>query len=594
MPIQENNKFLQEKRPPFLSGGVNSLLEKIKIQSRPDEDLKLIRRAYEFAAQAHQGQKRKSGEPYIVHPVATALNLAEMQLDAKTIAAALLHDVCEDTKYTVEDIKMGFGEEIAFLVNGVTKLDKIRYRGTERTAESLRKMFLAIAEDIRIVLLKLVDRLHNMETLEHVSPEKQRRIALETLDIYAPLAYRLGIKDLSGKLEDLAFPFVYPKEYEWLMKTTKEKYEEWDAYVKKIKPILSEELAREGIKFLDIHARAKHYYSLYKKLLKYDMDILKVTDLVALRVIVPTIEDCYATLGVIHKLWRPIPGKIKDFIALPKPNGYRSLHTTVFGPDERMTEIQMRTPEMHEEAEFGIAAHWAYAEFKRAKTEHYARKKLSFVDQKNFSWITQLREWQKEFEKPDEFLESLKIDFFKNRIFVLTPKGDAFDLPEGATPVDFAYHVHSDIGNAAVGAKINGKMVSLDYRLKNGDVVNILTQKNKKPSSDWLQFVKSAQARKKISSVLKKKREEEFFEKNRDEMVELNLTIKDRVGLLKDVTGVLARQKVNIKKVVTDTKNQTWATLTIHAPFRKKADIERAMVKLKEVKGVEEVGYKLL
>ncbi len=357
---------------------------------------------------------------------------------------------------------------------------------------------------------------------------------------------------------------------------------------------MAEELTREGVRFLDIHARAKHYYSLYKKLLKYDMDISKINDVSALRVIVPTIEDCYATLGVIHKLWRPLPGKIKDYIALPKPNGYRSLHTTVFGPEERPVEIQMRTPEMHEEAEHGIAAHWAYSEFKRHNTPGYSKAQTSFLNQKQFAWIGQLREWQNDFENPNEFLESLKIDFFKNRIFVLTPKGDVFDLPEGATPVDFAYHVHTDIGNAAVGAKINGKMVSLDYQLKNGDVVNILTQKNKKPSRDWLNFVKSAQARKKISSVLKKKLEEEFFEKNREEMVELNLTIKDRVGLLKDVTGVLARQKVNIKKVVTDTKNQTWATLTIHAPFRKRADIERAMVKLKEVKGVEEVGYKLL
>ena len=573
---------------------VGALLEKIKIQARPDEDLELIKKAYEFALKAHEGQKRKSGEPYIVHPLSTAARLTEFKMDANTIAAALLHDVVEDTKHTIKDVKEAFGDEIAFLVEGVTKLDKIRYKGTERTAESLRKMFLAIGEDVRIVLLKLVDRWHNMETLEHVAPEKRRRIALETLEIYAPLAYRLGMNELSGKLEDLAFPFVYPQEYDWLLKTTKEHYEDWDIYVKRVKPLLAEELAREGVRFLDIHARAKHYYSLYKKLLKYDMDISKINDVSALRVIVPTIEDCYATLGVIHKLWRPLPGKIKDYIALPKPNGYRSLHTTVFGPEERPVEIQMRTPEMHEEAEHGIAAHWAYSEFKRHNTPGYSKAQTSFLNQKQFAWIGQLREWQNDFENPNEFLESLKIDFFKNRIFVLTPKGDVFDLPEGATPVDFAYHVHTDIGNAAVGAKINGKMVSLDYQLKNGDVVNILTQKNKKPSRDWLNFVKSAQARKKISSVLKKKLEEEFFEKNREEMVELNLTIKDRVGLLKDVTGVLARQKVNIKKVVTDTKNQTWATLTIHAPFRKRADIERAMVKLKEVKGVEEVGYKLL
>ena len=288
---------------------VNSLLEKIKIQSRPESDLALIKEAYEYASRAHQGQKRKSGEAYIVHPLATALRLAEFRLDAQTIAAALLHDVCEDTKCTAEDIRKKFGAEIAFLVEGVTKLDKIRYKGTERSAESLRKMFLAIGEDIRIVLLKLVDRWHNMETLSHVAPEKQKRIALETLEVYAPLAYRLGMKELSGTLEDLAFPYLYPKEYDWLLKTTREKYQDWENYVKKIKPLLAEELAKEKIGFLDIHARAKHYYSLYKKLLKYDMDISKVTDIVALRIIVPSIEDCYATLGATHKLWGPFAGK---------------------------------------------------------------------------------------------------------------------------------------------------------------------------------------------------------------------------------------------------------------------------------------------
>lgn len=594
MSIQENNKFLQHEHSPFLSNGVNSLLEKVKTQSRPDEDLELIKKAYNFAAKAHGTQKRKSGEPYIVHPLATAMRLAEMRLDAKTIAAALLHDVCEDTSCSVDTIKKNFGEEISFLVEGVTKLDKIRYRGTERTAESLRKMFLAIGEDIRIVLLKLTDRLHNMETLKHVAQEKQRRIALETLDIYAPLAYRLGMKDISGKLEDLAFPYVYPKEYEWLMKTTREKYEEWEAYVKKIKPLLAEELTKEKIKFLDIHARAKHYYSLYKKLLKYDMDVGKVTDLVALRVVIPSIEDCYAALGIVHKLWRPLPGKIKDYIALPKPNGYRSLHTTVFGPDDKPIEIQMRTPEMHEEAEYGIAAHWAYSDFKREKTDHYSKEKSSFANHKQYSWIQQMREWQKEFEKPDEFLESLKIDFFKNRIFVLTPKGDAFDLPEGATPVDFAYHIHSDVGNMAVGAKVNGRMVALRHKLQNGDVVEILTQKNKKPSSDWLGFIKSAQARKKVSAVLKRGREEKVFEKRGGELVELRLTIKDRVGLLRDVTRTLADQKVNIKSVDTDTKNQTFASLNIRAPFKNRKQLEGMRVKLKEVKGVEEVGYKLL
>lgn len=574
---------------------VQTLMEKIKMQMRTEEDLSLIQRAYEFATEAHRGQTRKSGEPYITHPLATAMELVDMRLDSSTIAAALLHDVCEDTHRGPMDIQKEFGEEIAFLVAGVTKLDKIRYRGTERSAESLRKMFLAIGEDIRVVLLKLVDRFHNMQTLSHLPPEKQKRIALETLEIYAPLAYRLGMADLSGKLEDLTFPYVYPSEHEWLIKEAKETYEDWKQYVEKIRPVLNEELSHEKIPFVAINARAKHYYSLYKKLLRYGMDIGKITDIVALRVVVPTVEDCYATLGVIHKLWKPLPGRIKDYIALPKPNGYRSLHTTVIGPEDRPVEIQIRTQEMHGEAEYGIAAHWAYSEMKRHDTKAYAGGRHSHINTKQYAWIEQLREWQKEFEKPEEFLDALKIDFFKDRIFVLTPKGDAFDLPEGSTPIDFAYHVHTDIGNSAVGAKIGGKMVSLDYRLQNGDVVEILRQKNKKPSRDWLQMVKSAQARKRISSFLKHSEEEKKFEKRGGEAVEFNLTIRDRVGLLRDVTHILAKHKINIKKVDTDTKNQKWASLLIHAEgFKNKTEVEKMVVRLKQIKGVEEAGYKLL
>lgn len=573
---------------------VNVIRNIIEEQKRPSEDRALIERAYAFAERAHRGQKRKSGEAYISHPLATAKRILEMRLDTTTVAAALLHDVCEDTTHTVEDIKKEFGEEIALLVEGVTKLDKIRYKGTERSAESLRKMFLAIAEDIRIVLLKLVDRLHNMETLKHLPIEKQQRIALETLELYAPLSYRLGMKELSGDLEDLAFPYVYPKEYEWLIRTTKDIYKNLDEYLKTLKPILAHALEEEDIRIIDIHARAKHYYSLYKKLLKYDMDLGKITDIVALRVIVSSIEDCYNTLGLIHKLWRPMPGKIKDYIALSKPNGYRSLHTTVFGPDNRPVEFQMRTPEMHEEAEQGIAAHWAYSETKRKDTKAYAEERASVMNKKQYAWIGQLREWQKEFKKPDEFLESLKIDFFKHRIFVLTPKGDVFDLPEGATPVDFAYQIHTAIGNMTTGARVNGKMVALNDQLKNGDVVEIITQKNKKPAADWLQFVKTGHARKSVSSILKKTSEEKRFEKRGGEQVELRLTVQNRIGLLRDVTNVLARQKINVKSVITDTKHRAWPLLIIQAPFKNRKELEQTMVQLKRVKGVEEVGYKLL
>lgn len=573
---------------------VNLLLEAAKNQERPKEERALIEQAFLFAERAHKGQKRKSGEPYITHPLATASRILEMRLDSAAVAAALLHDVCEDTDISSENIRESFGDEIAFLVEGVTKLDKIRYRGTERSAESLRKMFLAIAEDVRIVLLKLVDRQHNMETLKFLPPEKQKRIAIETLDIYAPLAYRLGMTELSGDLEDLAFPYVYPQEYEWLVRTTKEQYKNLDEYLKTLKPILAEALIKEKIGFLDIHARAKHFYSLYKKLLKYDMDLAKITDIVALRVILPSIEDCYGTLGVVHKLWRPLPGKIKDYIALPKPNGYRSLHTTVFGPDERAVEFQMRTREMHEEAEKGIAAHWSYSELKRGNTKEYVKANTALMHKKQYAWIGQLREWQKEFDKPDEFLESLKIDFFKNRIFVLTPKGDVFDLPDGATPVDFAYHVHTSIGHAATGARVNGKMVALNYQLKNGDVVEIITQKNKKPSLDWLQFVKTGHARKSVSSVLKKFSEEKKFEKRGGELTELRLTVKDRIGLLRDITNILAKQKINMKSVTTDAKYRAYPIIVIQAPFKSRKELEQTMVRLKEIKGIEEVSYKLL
>lgn len=574
---------------------VNTLFNKLAEQKRPEKDVALIKKAYEAAAQAHAGQKRKSGDPFITHPLATATRLAEMHLDSKTVVAALLHDICEDGGYKKEKIKELFDEEVAFLVEGVTKLDKIRYRGSERSAESLRKMFLAIGEDIRIVLLKLVDRLHNMETLQYLPSEKQKRIARETLDIYAPLAYRLGMSRLSAKLEDLSFPYVYPEEHSWLLRTTKEKYETWGKYLDRIKPILASELLKENVKFLNLDARVKHYYSLYRKLLKYDMDLAKITDIAALRIVLTTTEDCYGALGVIHKLWPPVPGKIKDYIALPKPNGYRSLHTTVFGPEKNLVEIQLRTKEMHEEAEHGIAAHWAYAEFKRDRGASYASGKPSFANHKQFAWIKQIKEWQKEIENPDEFLESLKIDFFKDRIFVLTPKGDVVDLPEGATPIDFAYHIHTDVGGMTTGAKVNGKMVPLDHALEVGDVVEILTQKGRKPNQDWLRFAKSAQARKKIIATIKKIQEEKLFEKRRGENAEFKLITRDRIGLLRDVSNVFARNKINLKSVVTDHKTgRLHPGILIHASFKNRKELEQTMVKLKEVRGVKEVRYKLL
>mgnify|MGYP001562413685 CR=1 FL=1 len=473
------------------------LIQNIKSSKRfTEEGIAFIQKAGEFAESAHAGEKRMSGEPYSTHCFHTAETLALWNLDERTIAAGLLHDTYEDTGVTLPALGKQFGKDIAFLVEGVSKLGKIKYGGGEKNTENMRKMFLAMAEDVRVVLIKLADRLHNIRTLEYLKPEKQKRIALETIEIYAPIALRLGMGELKGELEDLSFPYVYPKEYESLLKTLSSKYSDVKKYLEKVKPTIEQELEKEGIKQVEINARAKHYYSLYRKLQKNDMNFDAIYDIIALRIIVGTVEECYAVLGMIHKLWRPLPGRIKDYIALPKPNGYQSLHTTVFCLDGHITEFQIRTRKMHEEAENGIAAHWAYA-------EHGKPRDGVAVDPKKFSWIATIREWQKDvLGEGDDFLESLKIDYFKDRIFVLTPKGDVVNLPEGSTPIDFAYDIHSDIGNHCFGAKVNGKMLHLDGKLKSGDVVEILTQKNKKPSPSWLEFARTSYAKAKIRQAL--------------------------------------------------------------------------------------------
>lgn len=481
-----------------------NIIQKI-LRTAPDQ--KLASKALDFARAAHAGQKRRSGEDYINHPIKVAETLRQMGMDQQTIAAGFLHDVVDDTNKTLEDIEKEFGKEIAFLVAGVSKLGKLRYPMTdleiktmeERVeepidprAENLRKMFFAMGEDLRVVLIKLADRLHNMETLESLPAEKQKRIALETLEIFVPLADRLGIGDTRIKLQDLAFPYLYPKEYDWLTINLRERYEQRKSYAQAVQPVLKHLIAQEGIKILDMHSRAKSYWSLYQKLIRNEMNIDKIYDLVALRIIVKDVVSCYKVLGVIHKHWRPLPQKIQDFIALPRPNGYQGLHTTVFCLEGKLTEFQIKTKEMHEEAENGICAHWAY------------KQGIDLVSQKNkFSWVAQLKDWQKGVQKSKEFLETLKIDFFKNRIFVFTPKGDVIDLPEGATPVDFAYSVHTDIGNKCAGAKINGKIIALSNILKNGDVVEIIVGKNKKPSRDWLEFAKTSIARSHIKDFLK-------------------------------------------------------------------------------------------
>jgi len=479
------------------------LQEIIENSSHP----KLIEKAFEFAQEAHQGQKRFSGEDYILHPLNVARILSKMRLDAKTVAAGFLHDVPDDTEKTLEDIEEKFGKEVAFLVAGVSKLGELRYpkeelevkslasrvkKPLDLRAENLRKVFFAMAEDLRVVLIKLADRLDNMKTLGALPPEKQQRIALETLEIFAPLANRLSMGDMKGQLEDLAFPYLYPKEYEWLQNNVNEKYEERYKHLEKVKPLLIEILKGANIKPIDVHSRPKHYWSLYQKLLRCDMDFDRIYDLIALKIIVDDVKTCYETLGAIHNSWKPLPGRIKDYIAAPKPNGYQALHTTVFCFVGKIIEIQVKTKKMHEEAEYGIAAHWAVKERVNLRTQT-----------KKFAWVQQLRDWQIKILGSKEFLEGLKIDFLKNRIFIFTPKGDVIDLPEGACPIDFAYAVHSDIGNQCSGAKVNGKMTQLSQPLKNGDVVEIVVDKHKKPSRDWLKFVKTSLARSRIKNFLK-------------------------------------------------------------------------------------------
>lgn len=482
---------------------IEDLLNKIKSYN-PDANLEIVKRSYFYSLKAHKGQFRASGEEYIIHPIAVANLLADLKLSSTTVAAGFLHDVAEDTDFKLAAIKKEFGPEIAFLVDGVSKLRKIRYHGAETQVENLRKLFLAMAKDIRVALIKFCDRIHNLETLDHLPIEKRRRIALESAEIYAPLANRLGVGVIRTKLEDLSFPYIFPNEYKELMARVKDKYEKRLKYLEKIKPIIEKELKKEKIQNFQIDCRAKGYFSLYKKLTKYDNTLEKVYDLAALRIIVDDVEDCYKVLGMIHRLWHPIPGKMKDYIALPKPNGYKSLHTTVICADGKITEIQIRTFKMHSEAEFGIAAHWYYSEQKGLKA--YIKKKISSPPEKELPWIGQLKNWLEKSKNLalEQYLESLKIDFLNNRIFVLTPRGDVIDLPEKATPIDFAYAIHGEVGARCAGAKVNGKMIALSGSLENGDVVSIITDKNKKPSEDWLRIVKTNFAKNQIKKFLKK------------------------------------------------------------------------------------------
>jgi GTP pyrophosphokinase len=467
------------------------LLEQVR-EIRPNEDFTPLKEAYAFAEKRHAGQRRVSGEPYMTHPVEVAHILATMRMDMISLQTGLLHDVVEDTSATVEEVRKKFGPEVARCVDGVTKLAKFDFFSAEdRQAESFRKMLLAMVSDIRVIIVKLADRLHNMRTLSSLSPERQERIARETLEIYAPIAHRLGMGKVRGELEDLAFRYMDPPAWAEISKVIDEKREEHEQFLAQIKRTIESELRREGIP-ARIEARLKRAYSVYQKLKRQKIMIDEVYDLTAIRIITDSVKNCYAALGVIHNEWRPIPGRIKDFIAIPRPNLYQSLHTSVVGPEGRHFEVQIRTEEMHRVAEEGIAAHWKYKEGKKGPAE----------DDQRIAWLRHLVEWQQDMPDPGEFMSTLKVDLYPEEVYTFTPRGRVIVLPRGATPIDFAYAIHSDVGSTCVGAKVNGRIVPLRYVLKNGDAVEILTQPGHQPSKDWLSLVKTSRARNKIKHII--------------------------------------------------------------------------------------------
>ncbi|OPX48358.1 RelA/SpoT family protein [Clostridium thermobutyricum] len=472
-------------------------------------DIEKVKKAYEFAEKAHENQMRASGEPYITHPIDVAVILAELGMDTDTIIAGLLHDVIEDTEYTYDQVKDLFGEEVTNLVDGVTKLGKIKYKTKEeQQADNVRKMLLAMAKDIRVIIIKLADRLHNLRTLKYMSKEKRKIKAKETLEIYAPLAHRLGMSKIKWELEDISFRYLHEEEYYDLVAKIAEKRIEREEYIASIVEDLGNNLENAGID-ADIDGRPKHFYSIYRKMVKKNKNIEQIFDLTAIRVLVNSVKDCYGVLGIVHTIYKPIPGRFKDYIAMPKPNMYQSLHTTVIGPQGKTFEIQIRTFEMHKTAEYGIAAHWKYKEGSEEKKEMNFETKLA--------WLRDILEWQKETSDAEEFMEGFKIDLFSDEVFVFTPKGVVINLPSGSTPIDFAYRIHTDVGNRCVGAKVNGKIVPLDYNLRTGEIVEIITSKVANgPKMDWLNIAKSNQAKSKIRQWFKRAKREENISVGRD------------------------------------------------------------------------------
>ncbi|MTV49717.1 RelA/SpoT family protein [Heliobacillus mobilis] len=497
---------------------LGQLLKRVQSYTQAESDLEFVRRAFQYADVAHTGQLRKSGEPYIYHPLAVAFILADLELDMATIAAGLLHDVVEDTPITLEELEKEFGPEVALLVDGVTKLSRLEVRSKqEQQVESLRKMFLAMAKDIRVILIKLADRLHNMRTLRHQKPEKQREIAEETIELFAPLANRLGISRIKWELEDLSLRYLEPETYYDLVQRIATKRAEREERINDIIRELSEKLEAVGVK-ADISGRPKHFYSIYRKMTNQKKDLSEIYDLIAVRVLVDSVKDCYGALGIIHTIWKPIPMRFKDYIATPKTNMYQSLHTTLVGPMGEPFEVQIRTFEMHRTAEYGIAAHWKYKEGGKSQGTGFEEK---------LAWLRQLQEWQSEQKDTQTFMESLKIEFFSDAVFIFTPKGDVIELPAGSTPIDFAYRIHSNVGHRCMGAKVNGRIVPIDYKLSNGEIIEILTKSTPGPSRDWLNVVKTSNARNRIRQWFKKEKREEFVDRGKEslerELKKLNL-----------------------------------------------------------------------